>query len=419
MSDTRYSVASLFCGAGGLDVGFMESNFSITFAADIDPAAQLTFARNIGVCPSDTDLREFDAANIRGYDVITAGPPCQGFSPFRKQGGSDSRNGLFVRTAELIASARPRLFVIENVRGVLAHANGRFASWAIRILESVGLVVRCFDIECGHFGVPQRRRRIILLGGTPRFGTRAILDFERQWRLLKQREPTTVGEALSRLPSNGKPRIQNHQPRHDVPEWYAGVFGHIAPGQKLCDTRRGPSSVHSWEIPSVFGSVSKAQSEVLEELARLRRQKTGRRYKHFGDGRPVTMRQLCQATKLKAAVLTRHLEVLEDKNYIRIGSDGYVDLARKFNGRFKRLHPLNPSPAVTNDFRSPRTTLHPSENRGLTVRECARLQGFADSFVFDGSIDDQYHLVANAVPPPVSRILAASLAKALWRRASA
>ena len=110
------------------------------------------------------------------------------------------------------------------------------------------------------------------------------------------------------------------------------------------------------------------------------------------------------------------LRGLEQKGYVTIAAGRYVDLTRKFNGRFKRLNLASPAPAVTRDFGSPRSVLHPLANRGLTVRECARLQGFPDNFVFHGSVTRQYQLVANAVPPPVSRVLASALDDALTER---
>jgi len=407
------SVASLFCGAGGLDTGFSEAGCKTVYSADIDEAARSTFRLNTGVEPSASDLRHIDAMQLSGSDVIIAGPPCQGFSSFRKRGGNDPRNGLFVRTAEIISAVKPAFFVIENVSGILSHAGGRFASWAMRLIEGAGLVVEAIQIECVYFGVPQRRKRVIFLGGSQRFAGKAITAFRERCSIQHRSPPLSVGTALHGLPLTGSSAVANHVPKHHSPAWYPVVIQRIGPGQKLCDTRLAGTSVHSWDIPSVFGRVSPQEVAVLECLARLRRQSSGRRYAHLGDGKPVTLCQLQSATGEESGALRLLLHDLGEKGYIKLTSGRYVDLTRKFNGRFKRLDPGEPAPAVTRDFGSPRTVLHPTENRGLTVRECARLQGFSDSFVFSGSVTKQYQLVANAVPPPVSRVLAACIEAAL------
>lgn len=406
------ALASLFSGAGGLDLGFAEEGFVAEFAADTNASARDTFARNLGSLPEAGDLRLLEATDIPNCDVLIAGPPCQGFSSFRRLGGNDARNGLFIKTAAIIAAVRPKLFVVENVRGILNHAGGRFVSWAIHILEEAGLVVQPFVIDCTDFGVPQRRRRVVLVGGIPRYGRRAIQEFDSIWQREKRVHKATVGGALTDMAKPSVNRLANHITRSDAPAWYRDVIAHIGPGQKLCDTRRGATAIHSWEIPEVFGAVSERERMVLEELSRIRRHSTGRRYEHLGDGRAVTLRQLSAETALPIERLGRVVGSLNAKGYVQ-RTGGYVDLARKFNGRFKRLSPNQPAPAVTADFGSSRTVLHPTEDRGLTVRECARLQGFPDSFVFEGPVAAQYRLVANAVPPPVSRALARAVKSAL------
>ena len=100
------------------------------------------------------------------------------------------------------------------------------------------------------------------------------------------------------------------------------------------------------------------------------------------------------------------MDELVSLGYLVMQADS-VDLARRFNGRFKRLPLHGVSQAVLKDFGSARNFLHRTEPRGLTVRECARLQGFDDGFVFVGTASEQYQLVANAFPPSISRKIAA------------
>jgi site-specific DNA-cytosine methylase len=107
---------------------------------------------------------------------------------------------------------------------------------------------------------------------------------------------------------------------------------------------------------------------------------------------------------------------LEKKDFLRFTGRSEIDLARKFNGRFKRLSLDLPSPAVVKEFAFARNVLHPTEPRALTVRECARLQTFEDDFTFLGPRWSQYTQVANAFPPRVTHeCLAPALISAFAR----
>jgi DNA (cytosine-5)-methyltransferase 1 len=130
-------------------------------------------------------------------------------------------------------------------------------------------------------------------------------------------------------------------------------------------------------------------------LRRLRRQ---HRIREDGDADPVSL------VRLEAALggpFNRLVNALVLKGYIR-RVEGGVDLVGTFNGKFRRLAWDRPSYTVDTRFGSPRYFLHPSRQRGFTVREAARLQGFSDGFVFGATEISNYRLIGNAVPPPVS-----------------
>ena len=105
------------------------------------------------------------------------------------------------------------------------------------------------------------------------------------------------------------------------------------------------------------------------------------------------------------------MHALTEKGYLK-SVEGGVDLVGTFNGKFRRLAWDKPSCTVDTRFGSPRYFLHPSQQRGFTVREAARIQGFDDSYIFAGSEKSQYRLIGNAVPPPLGE-LAAKFAKRL------
>jgi DNA (cytosine-5)-methyltransferase 1 len=112
--------------------------------------------------------------------------------------------------------------------------------------------------------------------------------------------------------------------------------------------------------------------------------------------------------------VTAALKGLIRKGYVR-KKGALWDLANTFNGTFRRLEWNKPSHTVDTYFGNPRYFLHPSENRGFTVREAARIQGFPDSFIFFGCEASQYRQVGNAVPPPIARALAATVRRAILK----
>ena len=342
--------------------------------------------------------------------MVIAGPPCQGFSSLGKRDSDDPRNQLMYVTAELIIKARISGFLIENVYGMTSLAKGRFVKQTLLKFARAGYHAKVIYLNCAQLGLAQKRRRILIAGGKGSIGTSLINAVEFLSNCTTY-PLASVADVLLPTPAFGS--LPNHSPSMSGEDWYNDIFPHIEPGQKLCDTRLGKSSVHSWEIPEVFGQTSRPDCVALETLAKIRRHTKGRRYKHIGDGRPVKLTALARAIGEDEDKLRRRLNRLAKLNYVVMRPNDYVDLARRFNGRFKRLPLEGIAPAVIREFESPRTILHPTEARALTVRECARLQGFDDSFEFIGTKRDQYQLVANAFPPAISRLLANAIHEAI------
>jgi DNA (cytosine-5)-methyltransferase 1 len=177
------------------------------------------------------------------------------------------------------------------------------------------------------------------------------------------------------------------------------IARHIESDQKLCNVRASPRSVHTWEIPEMFGRTNKWERTVLDALLRRRRQK---RVRDFGDADPVTAHAL---RHMLGKPVANTLRTLISKGYVRRVGAKY-DLVRTFNGKFRRLSWNKPSPTVDTKFGDPYYFLHPEEDRAFTIREAARVQGFPDSFVFLGRTRSQYRMIGNAVPPPLARRIA-------------
>lgn len=165
---------SLFSGVGGLDGGFIEQGVRIIRAWDNSAVACATYEANFGIRPKAFDLHHIKNIEFPRCDIVLAGPPCQGFTSLAGHTPNDRRNNLIVAAAKAIAKIRPRAFVIENVLGLKWQARGTFMRRILRILDSAHLHVEPIDIDCARMGLPQRRRRILIVGGRGVSGIRVI-----------------------------------------------------------------------------------------------------------------------------------------------------------------------------------------------------------------------------------------------------
>ena len=149
----------------------------------------------------------------------------------------------------------------------------------------------------------------------------------------------------------------------------------IPPGHKLSNVRFSQHTLAAWDIPEVYGATSRDERAVLRSVARLRRRE---RVRPYGDGDPVSEDRLTTDVGRPVGPL---VERLVRAGYLRRAKDG-VELRQTFNGRYRQPKVNSPSPTVDTKFGRIDLFLHPDENRAMTPREAARLQGFPDDFMF-------------------------------------
>jgi len=380
--------ASLFCGCGGFDLGFQQAGFNCAAAYDIDPAVIAVHRANLASPADVCDLSNgTPLGHLRGVDVLLAGPPCQGFSTAGKRELDDPRNHLLLKAGKIALTLTPTVFIVENVTGVTKGKHKRYWHGLHEMLRDGGY--RTTDIKCDvtRIGLAQTRTRMVMIAWNNG------RDFQ---PVLPVCPPKTLAQALAGIDADAP----NHVIRPLDP---SGNLARIAPyiksGQKLCNVRGGPRSVHTWHIADVFGKTTAREREILEAILRLRRQLRKRAY---GDADPVGARDIQR--KLGYAVKP-HLETLVRKGYVKKVGKLY-DLSNTFNGKLRRLAWDAPSYTVDTRFSDPRYFLYPDENRGFTHREAARIQGFPDSFVFEGSERAKESMIGNAVPPPLGKYIA-------------
>jgi DNA-cytosine methyltransferase len=220
----KVGLVDAFCGAGGLSLGFKEAKFESLYAFDIDNSAVQTFNANLEAGAEVADIssrhipeRIAEAVSHCGDYVIVGGPPCQGFSQQRRGDDEDGRNNLVIRYAEVITTLPrpPSAIVLENVTYLDSPRGEHILKRYIHLLEKVGFVTFRHDLNSADFGVPQLRRRILIVSLAKRYAA----HYRGPTPLTSSRWPT-IGEVLLNLPEavlEGRPTIPNHNVSKEGP----------------------------------------------------------------------------------------------------------------------------------------------------------------------------------------------------------
>ena len=164
-SECKFTQIDLFAGIGGIRQGFQRNGGYTVYSSEIDEHARKTYAANFGEIP-DGDITKVDENSIPDHDILLAGFPCQPFSQAGlKKGFDDERGTLFFDIARILKAKRPKAFMLENVKRLKGHDEGNTIKVILNILRELGYYVPEPEIlNAYHFGVPQNRERIIIVG---------------------------------------------------------------------------------------------------------------------------------------------------------------------------------------------------------------------------------------------------------------
>lgn len=421
------TVVDLFAGAGGLSVGFHRAGFRVLAGSDVDPDALATYAHNFAEAEAiHGDIRKADVKErvldwVSLADVLVGGPPCQAFSQVRNHTRliDDPRNSLYKEFVDVVRTARPKAFLMENVTGM----DQMGVREEIRQDLTVGGAyrVKAQVVDAADFGVPQTRKRLLFIGirddlamdpptleGT--FATTAIelcrFPFRRGWkyelrtsgefvfaqivRSLQDPEDLAVTSAAQALSDLERVRADN---RNEILD-YKAIGPALTRYQRLMREGAG-ASVANVSVPRIND----------DTVLRLKAIPQGGNYRDLPD-------------ELTARYITGQ----------KWGqSNGTGQLSRKHFYAYRKLHPsiwawtLNTKADSVYHYKFP---------RALTVREFARLQSFPDWFVFTtdprkgliegrhdgGAAHSRYRQVGNAVPPLLAEVAARALVDCLTRR---
>lgn len=224
----KLNVLDLFCGAGGLSLGFQLTGFKIVGGVEWDKAAMETHSKNFKskfeYCGDIKNItNEQIEKELNGVDVIIGGPPCQGFSAANRheKEDDDPRNKLFFEYLRFVRILKPKAFVIENVRQILTKDKGYAKNRILEITEELGYNVDVRVLLASDYGVPQDRRRAIFVGIRKDIGK--AFDFDS----MEKKSLVTVYDAIGDIcypernisndflnyakDNNG--RLENHNPK--------------------------------------------------------------------------------------------------------------------------------------------------------------------------------------------------------------
>lgn len=363
MMNKRPTCIDLFCGAGGMSLGFEEAGFDVVAGVEIDPVHANVHTFNFPNCTVyRTDITELTGeALIKAHghiDVVIGGPPCQGFSLIGKRDSGDERNQLVMEYMRIVSEVKPLYFVMENVSGLTVGYGKDYLEKAIQYIEKHGYsVVKPYKVlNAEDYGVPQSRKRLFLLGYRS--------DLTPPTYPVIHEKKITVEEAISDLPD-------------------------IDTFDCLIDSDTVSFSV----VP---------QSDYARRL-----------HNPLEDQSNYSIPRVWDASLLTGSLRTNH--TAESKQRFHDTPWGQTEKT----SRFRKLDPngqCNTLRAGTDKSRGAYTSprpIHPYYDRCISVREAQRLHSFPDWFRMHITKWHGFREVGNAVPPYLAKAVAEQIIKAM------
>lgn len=338
----------IFSGAGGLSLGAEMAGIRVAYAVEKDWSAAETYRFNHHgtevICDDIHQVNPIEHLPHLNEDdqlIVFGGPPCQGFSLSNTmtRNMENPNNSLFEEFVRFVAILQPTWFLFENVEGFMRFENGKIRDTVKTCFEELGYTVNDSLLTASDYGVPQHRNRFIMVGN--RHGV--------QFQFPEKQEKTyTVLDAIGDLPE-----LTNGQMSDSLPYKCAAKDA----GEYAQLMRKGSQK-------SMQNYVSRNADYVIE------------RYKYIGQGH--------NWQAIPEELMTNY----KDKN-------------KCHSGIYKRLIADKPSVVISNYRKN--MLIHPFQDRGLSVREAARLQSFPDRFIFKGSLMHIQQQIGNAVPPLLAK----------------
>lgn len=368
----------LFAGIGGFAQAAKAYNMQCVFASEIDKYARITYEANHGHVPAG-DITKIHAADIPDHDLLMAGFPCQAFSVAGKRlGFEDTRGTLFFEIARILKHKQPAMFLLENVKGLKSHDQGRTMQTILDTLESLGYQVHWKILNAKDYGVPQNRERIFFVG----------FKQPREFVWPEKQEKVTLSQVLEgnfereigyTVRSSG--RGSGIGDKHNWDTYNVTI---------MSDLRNGNNTIHSWDLIETSPREKQICHLILQN----------RRSKKYGtkDGNPMSLAHL---QELDSTVTEAELQELVNKKILVYEQGLYEFVNSKQSAGINGIYRVYPDTVdaygTLTAMRSRDYIVKNQTIRKLTPRECARLQGFPDNFVIPVSNTQAYKQFGNAV----------------------
>ncbi len=415
-------VLDLFAGAGGLSLGFQRAGFRIDAAVEIDPLAARTHARNFHhpSVPRDITQLEPDELGLEGVDVMVGGPPCQAYARIGRAKlreiadhpaafKVDPRGNLYLRYLAWIKTLRPLALLIENVPDILHYGHHNVAEEIVEALDALDYSARYSLINSAFHGCPQMRDRVFLIAYRKDLGVEPRFPAATRFMRLPRGYAGTRAVALRHIGAG----YVSADPGHD------GLPGPVTAREAIGD------------LPPILGESVKRGTRRFSEISRYAAAPSAyatllRSWHGFEAGPGVydhviralprdvpifrAMRQGAEYPEAHATAMNLAAAAAA-RSGVSEGTSAYQALLAamvppydvgKFPNRWWKLEPDQPVRTLMAHIgKDTYSHIHWDSDQGRTisVREAARLQGFPDGFVFEGTMNPAFRQIGNAVPP--------------------
>lgn len=369
-------MVDLFCGAGGLSLGFTQQGYVTSLANDIEPCCIDTYAHNHPKVPRKHIIlgdikgvvdKMVELLRFKDVDVVVGGPPCQGFSMANRQRLiDDPRNHLYKEYVRAVKTIQPKFFVMENVKGMLS-----VAQQVVSDFKAIGYDVAYRVVNAKDFGVPQNRERLIYIGN------RIEVDNE------------NVFEALN--------EIANKSPSYVLDDALYGLRPLVASrSRNTTETSNFENGArieanHAQEDNNYIKWINSGVhcSLTFNHKARFNNDRDIEIYGRLNPGDKSDDPKIADIMPY-----ARRNGIFKDK-YFKLKGD---KVCKTITAHMK--YDCN-------------MYIHPYQARGLTPREAARVQSYPDDYYFRGAYTKTYMQIGNSVPPLLGNAIAAVIKKYL------
>jgi len=368
------TMVDLFAGCGGLSMGLEHAGFKAMFANEINPVCANTYKLNIDinensvyVCDIDDLLKDIETKNITfgDIDLVSGGPPCQGFSMANRQRIiDDPRNVLYKSYLKFLKIVTPKFFIMENVKGMANKIDEIFDDFHQILGDEYDISYRVLNAK--NYGVPQNRERLFIIGN------RINMKSEDIFRNIENVKycAYVLEDAISDLPPLGINKFKNK------------------------------SAIENDEVGYAERSFTYPQSNYYHYINNVKH--ISHVYNH--KNRYNNKRDISIYTLLPQGANSLHESIADIMPY---KSRNHI-----FKDKYYKLRMDEVCKTITSHMKFDcNMYIHPTQPRGLSAREAARVQTFPDDFIFTGPQNSWYLQIGNAVPVKLAKVIGEEIIK--------